>query len=228
MCNCNKSKTAPPVQKVAPPPVTPLPPSRKAAPSTLAPRAPTPPTPETLPGETLADKCLAFAELLGLEEPVPERVLLAALEHNWYARRLFSNRHEPDFQALLDNPPATTTRKPATGAAFTNARLLAKAGTALARWGFSGFSTVPAEILGTREAACLACPNLAEPSSVLQRMSASAVVSNVTGYRTGNKVCSACGCVVKNKMRLATETCPVEEPAMPGLNRWGEPMQKGG
>lgn len=184
--------------------------------------------PESFPGETLADKCLALAELLGLKDPVPERVLLAALEHNWYARRLFSTRDTMHFQALLDNPPATANRAPARSAAFSNARLLAKAGTALARWGFSGFSTVPGEILAKREAACLACPNLAEPSSVLQRITASSAVSNVTGYRTGNKVCSACGCVVKNKMRLATETCPAEAPGTPGFNRWEEPLRQEG
>ncbi|MGL4599271.1 MAG: hypothetical protein ACRCYO_17245, partial [Bacteroidia bacterium] len=69
---------------------------------------------------------------------------------------------------------------------------------------------------------CLACPNLMEPTNTIQKISASSEVRDETGFRTGNKICASCGCVVKNKMRLTTDTCPIAAEGTPGINKWGE------
>jgi hypothetical protein len=172
---------------------------------------------EDLDGETFEEKCLTFAYMLGLNDPVPENVLYSAMNDPRYAHRLLTHRNTPYLYELINNPPQK-------GAGFSSGDLIMKAGKALFQWGLSGFPTVSAQLLKTREDACLACPFLAEPESRLQRITASSAVRDETGYRTGNMICSSCGCVVRNKMRLKTETCPVEVKETPGINRWGEAL----
>lgn len=178
-----------------------------------------------LPGETLAEKCRAFSCLLGLEETVDESVLIGAVDDAGYARKLLASTNDPvAMQELIDNPPRRMyERLQKNPSSFSNAVLIAKAGKALLKWGASGFSTVSRYQLEMRENACLVCPNLSEPESVLQKLTASSGIGQTVGSRTGNKICGVCGCVVKNKMRLATDTCPEEDPAVPGFNHWGEP-----
>lgn len=170
---------------------------------------------ETISEGTLAEKCQTFAYVLGLENPVPENILIAAIENPNYAKRLFMHRNDSYLYELLNNPPEKQS-------GFSTSTLISKAGKALLHWGLSGFPTVSKATLEKREDACLACPNLIESSSRLQKISASATITNEIGQRTGNKSCAICGCVIRNKVRLETETCPEE--MSDGLNRWGEEM----
>ncbi|TND04544.1 MAG: hypothetical protein FD123_3813 [Bacteroidetes bacterium] len=210
MCNCNKSKksiTAPAVRRSQPRPEY-----ANAGPPELT----------IEEGETLDEKCRTMGEYLGLGGPVPVQIMIAAIENPSYAYRLLDSTNSPDeIRRLLDNPPPVRQRS------HTNMELVAKAGRALVRWGLSGFSSAGEDMLLRRETACLACPHLAAPKKVLQKLSASAKPVNETGKRTGNKICTICGCVVKNKMRLATDTCPDEVPETPGVNRWGEGLAAG-
>lgn len=176
---------------------------------------------EEIEGESLAEKCQTFAYMLGLEEPVSETVLIAAIESPAYARNLMQAMNKPvRLNDLLTNPPHLEGAKPTNN--FTHGRLIAKAGAALLKWAGAGFPTVSKSTLQRREDACLACPNLTAPASTLQQITASSVVRDEIGKRTGNKSCSACGCVITNKIRLATESCPVAADGDPGMNRWGE------
>lgn len=227
MCNCNK-KTSPAVNRATPQNITPQHFQAKArvTNSTGQPR-PKPTLPSSamavISGETLQERCLALGDLLGLDGAVPEAVLLAAVDNQTYAKRLLESKDNPSqLFDLINNPPASLY----TGVAgtHTNAQLIAKAGKALVRWGFSGFATVTPAQLQTREEACLACPNLTAPVHALQRFTAPAATSTKIGQRTGNKICSQCGCVIRNKIRLATETCPWEDAQHPGQNRWGEQL----
>ena len=170
---------------------------------------------EALEGETFAEKCQTFAYVLGLEKPVPEDVLIAALGDPNYAKRLLMSRGEAHMYDLLNNPPEKLAK-------ISTASLISKAGKALLQWGISGFPTVSKEVLTQRENACLACPNLVESTLALQRMTASSKITTEAGHRTGTKSCALCGCVIRNKIRLHTETCPQEVAETPGLNRWGE------
>lgn len=172
-----------------------------------------------LAGESIAEKCQTFAYMLGLDHPVPERVLIAALENPGYGRRLLANsENETTLYDLINNPPISNSRS----SQFSNGVLLTKASKALMKWAISGFPTVSKEVLKKREDACLACPNLTEPTTMLQRFSAPAEQEMSIGSRTGNKICLSCGCVVRNKIRLATEACPESATGMQELNRWGE------
>lgn len=228
MCNCNK-KSIPGVLKPVQQNITPQHFQKTNKSFTIA-RLQLKPVfaakatiPAPLPGETIQDRCLALGDLLGLDGPVSEAVLLAALDNKTYAQRLLDNRFNAGpLYDLLNNPPISLYS--ASSAAQTNAQLVAKAGKALLRWGFSGFATVSAEVMKTREDACLACPKLTVPARTLQKITASAAVGQKPGQRTGNKICSMCGCVIRNKIRLSTETCPQENPETPGMNLWGEPL----
>jgi hypothetical protein len=168
---------------------------------------------------TMADNCLSFAHMLGLDAPVEEKVLTAAIQDAGYAKKLFASRGTPQLAGLLNHPPENLYRS---ADFFSNGGLVAKAGKAIFSWALAGFPTVSAVTLKKREDACLACPELVNSSRMLQLISASSKVSEKTGDRTGNKSCAICGCVVKNKIRLVTETCPKETGDTPGINRWGE------
>ncbi|MDQ3109590.1 MAG: hypothetical protein M3R17_06810 [Bacteroidota bacterium] len=175
---------------------------------------------EDLEGETFAAKCLTFGYVLGLEMAVPEKVLITALENPDYAKRLVMNRGQIHLYDLLNNPPERQQK-------LSAGTLISKAGKALLQWGLSGFPTVSKEVIKKREDACLACPYLVEPTLVLQKITASSKITLETGHRTGNKSCAKCGCVIKNKIRLETETCPEEVTETKGFNRWGEGVKVG-
>lgn len=166
-------------------------------------------------GQTFAEKCRTFAYILGLDNPVPENVLAAAIENPDYAKRLLMQRDSPHLYDLLNNPPEKRAK-------ISPASLISKAGKAILQWGLSGFPTVSKEVLKKREGACLACPHLVESTLVLQKITASSKITNEVGHRTGNKSCELCGCVIRNKIRLETETCPMEDVDNPGMNLWGE------
>lgn len=166
-------------------------------------------------GQTFAEKCRTFGYILGLDNPVPENVLAAAIENPDYAKRLLMQRGSPHLYDLLNNPPEKRAK-------ISPASLISKAGKAILQWGLSGFPTVSKEVLKKREDACLACPHLIESTLVLQKITASSKITSDIGHRTGNKSCNLCGCVIRNKIRLETETCPLEDAGNLGMNLWGE------
>jgi hypothetical protein len=229
MCNCKKSSSTSraAAKQVAAAPAVSSAPVRSRRSSSRRREAPVAPIAEPLieiEGETFADKCQTFAYMLGLDEPVRREVLEAAIDYPAYARSLMAARDKPErLSDLLHNPPLQGSSEPLNN--FTNSKLVAKASSALMKWALSGFPTVSKSTLEKRENACLACPNLIAPSSQLQRITASSVVSDQIGRRTGNKSCSACGCVITNKIRLSTESCPVASQENPALNRWGEELK---
>ncbi len=166
-----------------------------------------------------------LGDVLGLDGPVPMPVLLRALEDPSFANDLITCRGAPAFLAALFDDRRTRAYAPAAEAAPTSTVALAgKAAQALARWAKSGFSTVDADVLARREAACLACPNLGEPDSLLQKMVPTGAVSDRVGSRLGRKVCKLCGCTAGKKIRLPTEACPSPHPTRAGVTRWDEPI----
>lgn len=153
-----------------------------------------------------------FAEILGLDGPVSEPVLAAALEHNTYARNLLATRGVPEMMApLLANPP-TVAEEPST------AVLAGRAAKALAVWARTGFTVVDEATYQRRMSACASCPHELEATRhpKLHRWIAD-------GERP--KVCGLCGCAVAKKARLSSEQCPAEDVERPGFTRWGEPRR---
>jgi hypothetical protein len=172
--------------------------------------APTPPD-----AQALEESCMDFALTLGLERPVSAQVLEAALRDETYARHLLTSRRNPTMLTyLLAHPP-----KPRASAAappkFSDVELVKRAATALLRWGKVGFTVVGKETLERRRAACMSCPNLtAAPGKLIYKL---------TLADESDMICGLCGCGVRKKMKLSSESCPAPHSELPGMSRWGEP-----
>ncbi|TDD26654.1 hypothetical protein E1287_36150 [Actinomadura sp. KC06] len=155
-----------------------------------------------------------MARVLGLNEPVPESVLRAALADDSYATNLLICRRRPDLlQHLLDKPPQRTDRD------IPARELLAKGTAALARWARTGFSVVDEATYARRTQACRQCPSLRQPESSGARRALRAVS---TAGLDDKAMCGMCGCTISQKARLPTEQCPARHPDDPGKTRWGE------
>jgi hypothetical protein len=169
-------------------------------------------------------KCLEFAEILGLNEPVSSEVLQAATEDETYAHNLLVCRKEPAFlNYLLANPPKLRSSPELLPQDKTNLELISKASHTLLKWAQTGFSVVDDETLERRENACLACPHLSEPQKLVQKIIPSKEINQKIGQRTGKKVCNLCGCNVSKKIRIPSESCPDKHPTQAAMTRWGEP-----
>lgn len=174
--------------------------------------------------QSVEEQCAAFAELMGMDEGVPENILIAALEDDAYARQLLASRNAPVWREyLLKHPPKSDTPagdKP--DPRHSNLQLIGRAGKALLRWGRIGFSAATPELIARREHACLNCPHLRPPDSSLQKLATNHEFKDEPGERLGNLVCGLCGCGARNKIRLPSESCPDTHPEEAGYNRWGE------
>lgn len=166
----------------------------------------------------MEQQLIEMAAILGLDEPVSEEVLLAAVADSTYAHHLLVCRGEPEFMAhLLANPPRIDASKDTE--AFSTAALLGKAADSLLRWAKTGFSTVTEAIYQKRLMACNACPNLKTPPKNQQSLYAMAGAD-----ANEQTVCGQCGCVVTIKARRVSDTCPDSHPNRHGFNRWDEPI----
>lgn len=100
----------------------------------------------------------------------------------------------------------------------TNLQLATRLGKSMLNWGKTGFATVTAEIYEKRLAACAKCDQLRDaPDRLAYKVS----LKKGEDKRT----CAACGCVVSRKARLPKDTCPLQDPENPVMNRWGEPWR---
>jgi hypothetical protein len=176
-------------------------------------------------GESVDELRARFAHVLGCDKPVPLAAFLRAADDPSYCSYLLTSRGVPGFLEPLLNDPANRKYLPAAteGQRPSNGALAGRAAKAMIRWGKAGFSIADDETIARREAACLACPHLSEPTAVLQKLLPSKPAEDTLGRRTGEKVCAECGCQVAKKMRLPSEHCPVEDATRPGFTRWGEP-----
>lgn len=168
--------------------------------------------------ERLQEQCIEMAAILGLDEPVPEKVLRTAMANPGYAHNLLVVRDEREYLTyLMHNPPEITAKEEKDIPAAT---LVKRAAQSLVKWAATGFSTVSNETYERRLGACSTCPNLRVPSSDQN------LLYGAVGAMNSKSVCGRCGCVVKIKARRNTDTCPDEHPLLPGLNRWEEPYVK--
>jgi hypothetical protein len=169
-----------------------------------------------------------FGTLLGLPDPVPDAVLRRALSDQQFAHYLLSFTGRPDMLSRFFTAPATLAyaepEAPRSPAPQGGAELARNAARALARWGRSGFVRVGAETYERRLTACLGCDRLADPPrSLLARITAPGPEDRAAG-----RACGACGCPVTRKAGLASESCPLPDPADPARTRWGEPRETAG
>jgi hypothetical protein len=171
--------------------------------------------------KSLAQQCAEMAAILGMDEPVREEVLRAAVADSTYAHNLLVCRgHREYLEHLLSNPPQVAPRQEE--AALGTATLARNAAESLVRWARTGFSTVEEAIYRQRLEACAQCPNLQAPPekrSTLYRLAGASANERA--------VCRKCGCVVTVKARRSSDTCPDPHPEHEGFNRWGDPLPAG-
>jgi hypothetical protein len=165
--------------------------------------------------------CAEFADMLGLDEPVPPEVLARACSDDQFARYLLRSRGHSTILAMLMSAPGNAAYREAqpsdsaTAPDISNLSLMKKAGKATLKWAASGFRRVDDETLERRLTACQSCPHLTEPPDRLIYQ-----VSLLS--RSDPRVCAACGCVASRKAAFPAEACPVEDPARPGWTMWQE------
>lgn len=170
-----------------------------------------------------------MGQILGLDRPVSDAVLFAALIDEEYARNLLVSRKSELFlKTLLANPPSVSRQTVGTqkDITFSNVDLIKKGVKALSNWAKTGFSIVDDDVLKTREDACLSCSNMIDPSRALQKIIPTKDKGIRVGERAGKKVCKLCGCGISKKIRLPSESCPDKDPANPALSRWGESLKE--
>ncbi len=156
---------------------------------------------------------IEMAAILGLDEPVSDTVLQAAVADSTYAHHLLVCRDQPEFlNQLLSNPPTIPQ-----AATLSSSDLITKAAGSLVRWAKTGFTTVDDDIYQKRLTACQSCPNLRTPP--LNQSTLYAMAGANSNERT---ICGLCGCVATVKARRTSESCPASHPAQPGFTRWNE------
>jgi hypothetical protein len=185
---------------------------------------------------SLSEARAAFGDFLGLSAPVPTGALNRAFADQYYRHTLLLNRNRPETLRLLLNQPANTAFEEggplsdpaptpsasavvATPVAFSNGQLVAKAGKSLFDWAMTGFAVLDQEAFEARFSACERCDRLSEPPETL-------AYALTRTKRSDPRVCDACGCTAARKARLASEQCPLTDPADPALTRWGEPVRR--
>lgn len=164
--------------------------------------------------ESITQQCEEMAAILGVDEPVTEEVLHAAVSDSTYAHNLLVCRGNAEYlEYLLANPPRIKSN------GFDTLTLLRRATESLVTWARTGFSTVDEPTYRKRLEACSQCPKLHTPPSNRK------LLYRIAGVAANDRsVCTMCGCVVTVKARRLTDTCPALDPERPGLNRWGEPL----
>jgi hypothetical protein len=164
-----------------------------------------------------------LSALLGRDEPVSVEVLHAAIEDPIYAMHLMASRSSPELMSILlaraprQRPVDPLSQAIPEPADPSKTALLGRFARAMAEWSKTGFQLADPDTHAARLDACRACPHLRAPGgSLLMRMAASV---GLDGHS-----CGLCGCSVTAKSRIARESCPGEDPARKGYNRWGQQM----
>jgi hypothetical protein len=185
---------------------------------------------------SLSEARVAFGDFLGLDAPVPTAALNRAFADQYYRHTLLLHRNRPEMLRLLldqsgnaafeeggplsDPEPAPTASAVAEPAVvLSNGQLAAKTGKALFDWAMTGFAVLDQEAFEARFSACERCDRLSEPPETL-------AYALTRTKRSDPRVCGACGCTAARKARLASEQCPLTDPANPALTRWGEPVRR--
>ncbi len=168
--------------------------------------------------ESMHEARKQLGELLGLDRPVSEAVLLAALRHPNYAHNLMLSRQSDHLLSFLRNPNDPTLYSRASSSDLSTSELLSGFKKAMIRWTRTYFTKADVQTAARRLAACSNCEHLrAAPEQLVYRVA--------TVFVSGdNRICDLCGCFVNKKVLIPTEACPDADPSMPEFSRWGDPI----
>ena len=151
-------------------------------------------------GDNNWSKARVAEELAIPLESVTESLLRRIADDPTFLYHLEVCRSDPQMMAIVMAETDQPSRDKDPINALTNARLLTKAGLALARWSASGFDRVHPEEHARRLRVCYSCEHLSSPANLL--------VYKLTSRSDSKSICGLCGCDVRRKAWLITETCP--------------------
>jgi hypothetical protein len=153
---------------------------------------------------------------LGLSRPLDLKVLRAASGDPEYAQSLAGNRGDTKrLQQLVENPP----EMPDASEGFSDLDLALHGARVLWSWLRDGRRTASEDERARRLSICRACPDVRElPATWLYALAAVGVTEPL--------LCGKCGCVLERKAQMTVGSCPSEDPARPGLDRWGQPFRR--
>ena len=166
---------------------------------------------------SMQELCMEFGRLLGLNKPVPEEVLNLAVEDPSYAHHLLVCKSTPEFLTILFEVACRSEMKNRTmcPSAKSSKDIVVRAAAALWSWTKTGFALLDNDIYNHRLGICSACPHLGDPPDSL--------LYNISSLAAGtDKICTLCGCFLKNKAKLPSERCPDRHPTKQDLSRWEE------
>ncbi|MEM8501879.1 MAG: hypothetical protein AAF716_01850 [Cyanobacteria bacterium P01_D01_bin.1] len=182
----------------------------------------------TYKAETIGEARDRLGDLLELGEPATTAVTLRVLAESAFAEKLIAVRKFPEWRDRLLTDPTNSAYEPMDQPSDENegnarpvtstVALVKKSSVALLRWGASGFQKTAPVIAEQRKAACMGCDQLTDPPNSMPYQITKAFAGS------DRRICAACGCVVAKKIQMATESCPLADPADPNLTRWGEPI----
>ena len=145
-----------------------------------------------------------LGEILGLDDPVPQRVLLTALTDSNYAHNLLVRRgSREELLAFIQTSTAAVMPQ---GRDRDNRELLISFREAMLRWARIYFTVVDAETRARRTTACEGCEHYSDaPATLLYRIA--------EPFRSGpRKICGLCGCLLSKKILMPAERCPSSPP----------------
>jgi hypothetical protein len=174
----------------------------------------------TTPGEEWLQASKVLSPLLGQEDHVSPVIL----------QRIFS---EPDLQKRLQTEIGTTSElkafleevkqnincKDQATRPFktTSSELVLKGLKAFWGWMADGFNVVSPEKFEKRLLVCYNCPFFQDVGEGLLYDLARKVMG-------ASPVCAKCGCTIFKKAKIASLSCPLEDPQRPGHTLWGDPL----
>ncbi|WP_331736459.1 hypothetical protein OG426_54595 (plasmid) [Streptomyces canus] len=137
-----------------------------------------------------------IAQILGIPpERLTRSVLIKIAEDPLYLHHIEMCRTDP---AMLDLLLGSETQPAALE--ISNRELLSRVSSAMTRWAASGFGKVPEVVYRSRMTACQGCEHLTTPPKK--------GFYQLIGSTKQKSTCGLCGCDVRRKAWLPTESCP--------------------
>lgn len=138
------------------------------------------------------------SELMMDVDEVTDLLLAKITDDDEFVYHLHLCKNDPELRALLLREVMAS--EPTEQASQSNIRLAATAASALARWAVAGFGQVDEAEHARRLAICAGCEHLSYPPAK--------ALYKLVGSQHEKSVCGLCGCDVRRKAWLSTESCP--------------------
>jgi hypothetical protein len=165
---------------------------------------------------------MVLSPLLGQEDHISPLILQKIFSDPDLQMRLQNEiGGNSELQAFLDEVKQSIQHidQTSTAVATTSSELVWGGINAFWSWMADGFNVVSPERFEQRLLVCGNCPFYQEAGNGL--------LYDIARKLTGaSPVCGKCGCTIFKKAKIASLSCPVEDPQRPGYTLWGDLVEK--